>query len=68
MKKTFETPTKKVDVTVNFTFNKIIKVPAAWTGEQIDEWVWGMDLDPFYESTPDSIDMDWRMHKERKDA
>lgn len=65
---TFNTPTKKIDVTVTFTFNKIINVPARWTGEQIDEWTENMDLDPFYESTPDNIDIDWRMHKERKDA
>ena len=65
---TFKTPTKKIDVTVNFTFNKTINVPAGWTGEQIDEWIEYMDLNSFYESTPDNIDINWRMHKEKKNA
>ena len=58
---TFKTPTKKIDITANFTFNKTIEVPANWTGEQIDEWVWGIDLDPFYELPPDYIEMEWKM-------
>ena len=46
---TFKTSTKKIDVTVTFTFNTIVNVPAIWTGEQIDEWMEkNIDLDPFY--------------------
>ena len=65
---TFKTPTKKIDITVTFTFNKTINVPAGWTGEQIDEWTENMDLDPYLESAPDIIETSWKMHKERKNA
>ena len=66
---TFKTSTKKIDVIVTFTFNKTFNVPAHWDGDQIDEYVhYGMSLDPFYESTPDDIELYWKMHKERKNA
>ena len=64
----FKTPTKKIDITVTFTFNKIINVPAGWDEEQINQWIEYMDLDSFYESTPDNVDVNWRMHKEKKNA
>jgi len=69
---TFKTPTKKIDVTANIIIKKTINVPAGWTGEQIDQWVWGMDMDTFYNEfydiTPDSVDLNWKMYKEKKNA
>ena len=63
-----KTPTKKIDVVVNFTFNKTFEVPAYWDGDQINDWIDYMDLDPFYDSTPDDIDINWKIHKEKENA
>ena len=65
---TIKIPTKKIDITANIVIKKTINVPAGWTGSQIDEWVWSMDMDTFYDIAPDSIDLDWKMHKEKKNA
>ena len=61
--KTFKIPTKKINVSATFTINKTIKVPANWSGEQIDLYVENIDFDKFYDEVPDFIEMDWKLCK-----
>lgn len=59
----FKTVTKKVAVSIDLIFNKVIEVPANWTGDQIDEFIGDVDIDMLYESTPDEISVGWRLLK-----
>ena len=62
-----KTPTVPMDVTITITLTKVINIPAKWTDEQIDKYMFSLDVDEFYgECYPDNIDVTWKNHKKKE--
>ena len=64
-----KTPTISMDVTMVLTLTKTINIPANWNHDQIYQYMFNLDTDDFYANgNLECTNIDWKNHKEKKNA
>ena len=64
-----ETPTIPMDVTMVLTLTRTINIPANWDHDQIYQYMFNLDTDDFYANGYlEYTNIDWKNHKEKKNA